>query len=32
MHEARETRASQHKYSDELMQLRQEYEEKKIFL
>lgn len=32
MHEGKETRASQHKYSDELEQLRKEYSEKKIFL
>jgi hypothetical protein len=32
MHEGRETRASQHKYSDELEQLRKEQKEKSIFL
>lgn len=32
MHEGRETRSSQHKYTEELENLRAEYEEKKVFL
>jgi len=32
MHEGRETRASQHKYADELDQLRKEQQEKSVFL
>lgn len=32
MHEGRETRSSQHKYTEELDNLRAEYEEKKVFL